>query len=934
MWGWKQRRDMLAAVSAARLCWVLHAWRSLAAADEYAAVSAFRSAATSARHNWAFQAWRAAAREQAAAAAAFQSASRAEVSTAVMRAWLEVARSRAASRAIMQRVLVQRSAAMLAVALKHWRLVAERSQRAAALREAVQCSLAKRALRTWLRTAQRSRQLQATGQLVREAAAKTRAFIAWRSVQGMSRALSDLQQKHALRLAKQALHAWRAHAAHAGHLRNAAASLAALVLARLARQGFLALREHVSSCRGARALADRHRAVCSQRMLGNCAAAWRSQALAARRRTARAEGLRAQNRLRRLLAAWQQWDGATQAAAARAEAAQRYAGWRQVHLLSAVIHAWRMDTELTVGRTAATLLHCLDRRAGVMQQQAMREWWALVQHLVAARALAEGCYQTKKTELLSAIVSSWGKAANGAVKARAGAEAVVQLSSMQRAARTALTAWHDEATRAGSARHSAGRMGKHGQVRLIRQSFRCWRGLARLMQMTRQAALQAHRARCSAQALQQCLSAWRAHVVQLQAVRAAAEAYVQSRESAAVHSVIKEWHQITTAERVNRGIDVQSFQVGSQRQFLSCILTQWQELQRSVAAARASAGARHEALQTGSLRAAFLVWRLLSASMAGSQHVSCQSVSRAFSVRKLRALLRAWAAMCRAATSARQSAQDLADRARLRGVQRAFSGWRAANASLQHQRSSLLSLCVELAHERRLSAAFTAWHGAARSGLRAVMEAKSLEAQWARRKLRHAFAAWRIANAALAHQQHSAAERMLAARAQRAQRGAFLAWRQHASHMRSVHGSAVAKGLAQQKRSQMALLTWTLRAWRQYARECTVQEFAEASLTRQGPQHHASQASTTNGYKTLLFLQWQAYSWVDSGRQPGRSRGLGQNTPKCMSGMTLSFGLIGRGCRTGTSLWLEHSFPGQQQLTAPSTRSQHCTLTAGGAAWD
>ena len=85
--------------------------------------------------------------------------------------------------------------------------------------------------------------------------------------------------------------------------------------------------------------------------------------------------------------------------------------------------------------------------------------------------------------------------------------------------------------------------------------------------------------------------------------------------------------------------------------------------------------------------------------------------------------------LCRTYQAARQAAQDLADRAQLHSMQRAFSAWRIANASLQHQRSSLLNLCIQLALEGRLSATFTSWRVIARSRRQAVLEARRLEAQ-------------------------------------------------------------------------------------------------------------------------------------------------------------------------------------------------------------
>ena len=196
--------------------------------------------------------------------------------------------------------------------------------------------------------------------------------------------------------------------------------------------------------------------------------------------------------------------------------------------------------------------------------------------------------------------------------------------------------------------------------------------------------------------------------------------------------------------------------------------------------------------------------------------------------------------LCTGARAARQAAQQLGSRAQVRCARRAFSAWRIANASLQHQRSSLLSLCTELAAEQRLSAAFIAWHGVACLREQAVREAlESFAARQQRRLLRQAFAAWRIANAALAHEQRQSAELMMAQRGQRTQRMGFLAWRRYAGHVRTAWEAATAMGLARQKQRQSERLRQVIRAWKRHAGECARQRLAEAALTRSVPKHAA-----------------------------------------------------------------------------------------------
>lgn len=156
---------------------------------------------------------------------------------------------------------------------------------------------------------------------------------------------------------------------------------------------------------------------------------------------------------------------------------------------------------------------------------------------------------------------------------------------------------------------------------------------------------------------------------------------------------------------------------------------------------------------------------------------------------------------------------------------------------LQHQHSSLLSLCIELAAERRLSAVFIAWHGAACLREQAVREdLESFAAHQRRRLLRQAFVAWRIANAALAHQERQSAELMMAQQVQRTQRTGFLAWRRYAAHVRTAREAAAAMRLARRKQRQSELLRRVIRAWRSHARECARHRLAEVALTRSAPQ--------------------------------------------------------------------------------------------------
>ena len=213
----------------------------------------------------------------------------------------------------------------------------------------------------------------------------------------------------------------------------------------------------------------------------------------------------------------------------------------------------------------------------------------------------------------------------------------VSLLCMQSATRRALTAWRHEA---------AEYMAQSWQLETMQLTLTCWREETQLTRLERQAAADAFRAQHSLGVLWRCVAAWRDHQLQMHALRAAAEAYGQARESALKHSIVAAWKQLAKAEPPRRESLMQAFRVSADRRLLASAFSSWQALRAAMRTARARAEELHEVLTSDALWAAFTMWRLVSASTVSSQQLSSQRTARAFAARRLRAVLKAWAGAC------------------------------------------------------------------------------------------------------------------------------------------------------------------------------------------------------------------------------------------------------------------------------------------------
>ena len=793
VWGWKQKRDAFAAAKSARLARAFHAWRSLitatrreaepvhSPAPDLARAEAQRDAedqsgqSSSAQARTTLQAWHAVAGEQEAAVRAFRRASQ---------------------------------AAVLMTAMQEWRRAAQREQDR----------------RCMARAANRIR--------------TERAFRAWRAESLQARSVAALQRRHAASLADSALHAWRARAAHAARMRGKAALIATRRAASLQRSALQAIRAHAVSCRESCAAAAMLIQAQSQRLMVASLSAWKAQALAAKGRTAQADLLAAEQAHRGLLTAWQIWKAAMRAAAARAEAAEQRAAQREEQLMEDAFFAWQRCTQSMQRRRAATLLQCLDNVARTRQQRALHVWHSMTQHSRATRQQAEALCQARQTETLKVMVASWRAAATAAAQARERARLAVQLRAQATAVRRTLTAWRNTAHAARAAWQQAEGIAQAMQASMMRHVLAGWLDKSALMGGMRQAAVRSMQAQRSAKVLLHSFLAWHHNCKTLQVARAAAGARGHQRELAMLQGMLQAWQHAATQQRFAQARLLQKFQAASQRRLLASALRCWQALHSARQAARVEAMARHQVLGAACLHAAFLVWRLMGASMADSRQLSCQRAARAFSQRRLRAVLRAWGSSCRAA---QEAAQRRIAHAQKQRAQRAFSAWRIANASLAHQRSSLLGLCTELSRKRRLSAVFTAWRRNVLSEQQCVAQAMAFAAQHDSRLLRQAFAAWRIANAALAHERHSSAEGMSAARLQRVQHASFLAWRQHVGDISAARFAAAATADAAHRQRLSELLVRILEAWMSHTKDAVERKRSGAALTRYICRHaHAS----------------------------------------------------------------------------------------------
>ena len=784
MWGWKQTRDAFAAAKGARLARAFHAWRSLAAAARQGAAPAVSPVPDSAR-------------PEAEHDSEDQSG--------------------------------QSSSAQARRALQAWHAVAGVQEAGVkAFRRASHAAALMTAMRAWRRAAQWEQDCQFMAKAANRIRTE-RAFRAWRAECLQAHSVAALQRRHAASLAESALHAWRARAAHAARMRSKAALIATRRAASLQQSALQAIRAHAVSCRESCVAAAMLIQARSQRLMAASLLAWKAQVLAAMERTAKVDLLAAEWCHRGLLTAWQVWKAALRAAAARAKAAEQRAAQREELLIGDAFFAWRRCTQGMQRRRAATLLQCLDSMACTRQQRALHVWHSKAQRSRAALQQAVVLCQARQVELLSSMLASWHAAATTAAQARERAGLALQLRVQGTAVRRALTAWRDKAHAARVARQQAEGMAQARQAGVIRRVLAGWLDESALMGGMRHAAIRIMQARQSMKMLRNSFLAWQYCCGMLRMASLAADARGNEREEALLQSMLQAWQHAAEQQRSAQEGLLQQFQAASQRRLLASALRCWQALHSARQAARVEAMARHQTLEAVSLHAAFLVWRLVGASMADTRQLSWQRAARAFSQRRLRAVLRAWGSSCRAA---RKAAQGRAAHAQKQRAQHAFSAWRIANASLAHQRSSLLSLCTELARERRLSAVFAAWRRTVLSGQQRVAEAVASAAQHDSRVLRQAFAAWRIANAALAHERHSSAEGMSAARLQHVQHASFLAWRQHAGDIRAARFAAAAMGDAAQRQIASELLMRVLEAWMSHTRNVVEKKRSGAALTR------------------------------------------------------------------------------------------------------
>ena len=612
-----------------------------------------------------------------------------------------------------------------------------------------------------------------------------RAFRAWRAESLQARSVAALQRRHAASLAESSLQAWRVRAAHAACMRSNAALIATRHVASLQRSALRALGEHALSCRKSRALATMLVQAQSQRLMAASLSAWKAQALAAKERTVQVDLLAAERAHRGLFTAWQVWKAAQRAAAGQAEAAERRAAQREEQLMEDAFFAWRRSAQYAQRRRAAMLLQYLQSMTRTRQQRALHVWHSMAQRSRATRQQAGVLYRARQAKLLSSTLASWHAAATAAAQAR--------------------------------------------QATVMRQVLAGWQERSALTGGMTEVAVSIMQARRSAKMLLNSFLAWRHCCGMLRVARVVAHACGHKRGLAMLQGMMQAWQHAATQQRITQARLLEQFQAASLRRLMASALRHWRVLHGVQQAAQLEAMARHQALEAASLHAAFLVWRLVGASMADSRQLSCQRAARAFSQRRLRAILRAWGSSCRAA---QEAAQGRAAHAQTQRAQRAFSAWRIANASLAHQRSSLLGLCTELARERRLSAVFTAWHRDVLPGQHCEAQAAAFAAQHDSRVQRQAFAAWRIANAALAHERHSSAEAMSAARLQRMQHAGFLAWKQHAGDIRAARYAADAMAEAAWRQKASELLVGTLEAWMSHTRKAVQKKRSGAALTR------------------------------------------------------------------------------------------------------
>ncbi|BDA44599.1 hypothetical protein COCOBI_06-0750 [Coccomyxa sp. Obi] len=409
----------------------------------------------------------------------------------------------------------------------------------------------------------------------------------------------------------------------------------------------------------------------------------------------------------------------------------------------------------------------------------------------------------------------------------------------RRCAAAALWAWRSRARLLAAVRNARAAIA----ARLSRACFAAWRRRA-----AQECGVAAAAARTNARRLQQALSAWRAFAAdagRLRAVQAAirgaqarrrqakvlegfraaveqarqrrdaAEAAAVARRCKAAAAAFAAWGQVVAQAR-DRELAADALSVSAAINRSAAILRSWRQ---SAAASRESAAAAERLAKQGWQRIMQFVvreWREAVAAGSFEREQAAQTFLRAAAARRAAGVFAAWQEAVIHARTAAAAAEQLAERRRARRLRSAFAAWRIANATLAHARSETLGRFAGKVATARLRAAVAAWSQAAHDANAFRVAAADFLQQRRQRGLRAAFAAWRVANATLAHERSALLDAFHYQAAARRTAAVFAAWCRRVDDARAAAAAAEELGLQAGHR----VLRGAFSAWRIASATC------------------------------------------------------------------------------------------------------------------
>lgn len=444
----------------------------------------------------------------------------------------------------------------------------------------------------------------------------------------------------------------------------------------------------------------------------------------------------------------------------------------------------------------------------------LRAWHGLIRHPIATHdALAQSRHSD------SAAAASCGMQSP---PSEAGADLETAAPETQTAVlqQTAGHRWQEEAAAAALKDRAPGEAAR--MKRRLLRVFRSWRGTAAALQAARArlaefkrrqkrlcaaAALHTWRSRkrllvglrrmraaAAAQRLQACFAAWRARAAALSAARA------RTRLRWMRHALLA-WRAVTAEERRLQATEraVQDLLTRRRMATVFDALQAAAQHARQQIAAAAAAAAR---LRDRAAGAAFAAWKG-AAEAARERELAADARAISAAIGRSAAVLGAW----RQATGA---ADKLAERCQRRMLHAFVFKWHGAASagSLERQQAGDFFLRSVLA--RVTKRAFAAWLEEMEDNRIATTSADQLAEQLQARRLRAAFAAWRVANATLAHKRSDALGRFVQAAAGARLCAAFAAWARFARDTAAARNAAAAMLMCRRKRGLRAAFA----AWR------------------------------------------------------------------------------------------------------------------------